>query len=482
MEDISNEVHHNQTYYGQQFPFYGVIRSLDGNEDVLAYAKQAAESAIILINGMKIHVDFTPSVIYPEGITVGFSNRAHDAIKSVSWKVSLVCDVLFELKHSYFNRQHEALEALPSNAIHRLLPSRRDSVGYHPSGRVLHRSCLELDDLGQMQALTGVLQQGNDPIIIAGPFGTGKTRVLARAAYEVILQHRDSTILICTHHQSSADTFIEYFQSLQRENRQFDRIKIVRICPFKYGSRISVKYPHYYRSVREASHDNPQVIVSTLGLSHHLKIKSITHIFIDEAAQTRETEAIIPLQHVGFNTKIVLAGDHCQVEETHNPNHYFLVCVLYQLPLSFQVGPDVLVLGEEARRHGLSTSLLERLHNHFTEMGQLSSVFSLLQNHRSHNGLLSLPSALFYRSTLQCNVPDSKAHPLAPFPLVFVCSSIEDISSANAVGTDEKEAETLVREVKRYVCQTWPEEWGERCEPPGQVCIMTPSATQVSYR
>ena len=139
----------------------------------------------------------------------------------------------------------------------------------------------------------------------------------------------------------------------------------------------------------------------------------------------------------------------------------------------------MLVLGEEARRHGLSTSLLERLHNHFTEMGQLSSVFSLLQNYRSHNSLLSLPSALFYRSTLQCNVPDAKAHPLAPFPLVFVCSSIEDISSANAVGTDEKEAETLVREVKRYVCKSWPEEWGKRCEPPGQVCIMTPSATQV---
>ena len=313
MEDISNEVRRNQTYYRQEFPFYGVITSLDGNDDVLAYAKQAAESAIILINGMKINVDFTPSVYSPEGITVGFSNRA------VSWKVSLVCDVLFELKHSYFNRQHEALEALPSNAIHRILPSTGDSVGYHPSRRVLHRSCLELDDLGQMQALTGVLQQGNDPIIIAGPFGTGKTRVLARAAYEVILQHRDSTILICTHHQSSADTFIEYFQSLQRENRQFDRIKIVRICPFKYGSRTRDNYPHYYRSVREASHDNPQVIVSTLGLSHHLKIKSITHIFIDEAAQTRETEAIIPLQHVGFNTKIVLAGDHCQVEATHNP-------------------------------------------------------------------------------------------------------------------------------------------------------------------
>ena len=149
--------------------------------------------------------------------------------------------------------------------------------------------------------------------------------------------------------------------------------------------------------------------------------------------------------------------------------------------LPFQVGPDVLVLGEEARKYGLSISLLERLHSHFTDTGQHSNMFSLLQNHRSHGGLLSLPSALFYKSTLQCNVPDTKAHPLAPFPLVFVCSSIESIPSTNAIGTDTEEAKALVREVKKYY-QSWPEEWGEMNESPGQVCIMTPSATQVKTK
>ena len=312
MEEI--EVQQNQTYK-QDFPFHGVIRSLDGNEDVLAYAKQAAESAIILINGMKIMVEFTTSVRYHEGITIRFSKKAYNAMKSISRRVSFECDVLFELKHSYFNRQHKALDALPSNAIRRILPSIGDSVSDHLNRvRVSNCNCLELDDSGQMQALTGVLQQGNDPIIIAGPFGTGRTRVLARAAYEVILQDRESTILICTHHQSSADTFIEYFQSLQDRYYHFKKIKIVRICTFDYRSRIRENYPYYFCGVKDASSENPQVIVSTLGLSHHLKIKGITHIFIDEAAQTRETEAIIPLQHVGFNTKIVLAGDHCQVK------------------------------------------------------------------------------------------------------------------------------------------------------------------------
>ena len=141
----------------------------------------------------------------------------------------------------------------------------------------------------------------------------------------------------------------------------------------------------------------------------------------------------------------------------------------------------MLVLGHEARKYGLSTSLLERLHKHYNDHGDTSHLFSLLQNYRSHSGLLMLPSSLFYRSTLQCNVSDSKAHPLAPFPLVFVCSCIENIPSANSTDTDEKEAKTLVDEVKRYIFGSWPEEWEERVHSPGEVCIMSPSANQVIY-
>ena len=129
------------------------------------------------------------------------------------------------------------------------------------------------------------------------------------------------------------------------------------------------------------------------------------------------------------------------------------------------------------RECGLSVSLLQRLHRHYHKYGKACS-FSLLQNYRSHSGLLMLPSSLFYRSTLQCNVPDSNAHPLAPFPLVFVCSSIDSTPSANAMDTDEEEAKILVDEVDKYV-KSWPDEWGEREHSQDRVCIMTPSANQV---
>ena len=293
---------------------YGTIYCQEGEEDALAYAKQAAESAFITIHGKRIKVDFAPGPGPSEGINIAFSREIYAVLGPISRQVTIDCYVEFDLKHSYFNRQHAALEALPWHVIQLLIPTKKVACDTQLSRKIKKCDCLELDDKGQMQALTGILQQGSDPLIIAGPFGTGKTRVLARAAYELIMQNRSRIILICTHHQSSADTFIEYFHSLQMENQAFNRIKIVRVQIRMYRSRTKDKYPKYYCSVGEALSRNAQVIVSTLGLSHHLKIKGyISHILIDEAAQTRETEAIIPLQHATIGTKVVLAGDHCQV-------------------------------------------------------------------------------------------------------------------------------------------------------------------------
>ena len=298
----------------QKYRCYGEISSVnDTDDDTLAYAKQAGEAAIIMFNGVKIKGDFVTSRKLSANIVVGFSQKAHASLKSLANVDIIECFVVFELKHSYFNHQHKALEALPNHVIQKIIPNERIRNSSIRSIKVPWCN-LELDKSGQMQALTGILQQGSDPvIIIAGPFGTGKTRVLARAAYELIKQDRRSTILICTHHQHSADTFIEHFQSIKEKNRQFRKIKIVRIQTSQYHSRVKMKYRQYYHSAKEVSLLAPQIIVSTLGLSRHLNIKNITHILIDEAAQTRETEAIIPLQHAEPQTKIVLAGDHCQV-------------------------------------------------------------------------------------------------------------------------------------------------------------------------
>ena len=289
--------------------YYGTIHSINDNDEALSYAKQASEAAYILINGKTIFVEFVAYGNYSntDGIAIGFNEKM--ATRSTS---HFECDVIFELKHSYFHRQHEALNVLQHHVISKLIPSGKKRSNYQMKPSFCSPS-LYLDNCGQMQALSAILKQDNDPVIIAGPFGTGKTRVLARATYELLMQDRHCFILICTHHQISADTFIEYFAKLQRENSYFSRVTIVRVATKYYHSRTQEMYPNYYCSPKCALSRKPQVIVCTLGLSHHLKTKGLTHIFIDEAAQTRETEAIIPLQHSEPTTKIVLAGDHFQV-------------------------------------------------------------------------------------------------------------------------------------------------------------------------
>jgi hypothetical protein len=68
-------------------------------------------------------------------------------------------------------------------------------------------------------------------------------------------------------------------------------------------------------------------------------------------------------------------------------------------------------------------------------------------------------------------------HPFAPFPLQFVCSSIDRLSNGSLQGKDEIEAQILLDQVKKYV-SAWPDHlWGQ--QKLETICILTPSADQV---
>ena len=129
------------------------------------------------------------------------------------------------------------------------------------------------------------------------------------------------------------------------------------------------------------------------------------------------------------------------------------------------------MLGENANE--LQISLLERLHNLY-DKAKLPRFVTLLTNYRCHNGILMLPSSLYYQSTLECRVPDDTAHNLAPFPLIFVCSDITQHNEKTS-GINEVEADALIAEVRRYFSK-WPTHWdkGDR------ICVMSSSADQVT--
>ena len=115
------------------------------------------------------------------------------------------------------------------------------------------------------------------------------------------------------------------------------------------------------------------------------------------------------------------------------------------------MGPQVRVLSEKARNNGLGESLLERIYN-ATDNSLTSS--TLLTNYRCHPSILMLASSLFYECTL---ISESRreAHPKAPYPLMFACTSLRQGNFRNCKPESEEEAKLLISKMLEYI-QSWP--------------------------
>ena len=133
------------------------------------------------------------------------------------------------------------------------------------------------------------------------------------------------------------------------------------------------------------------------------------------------------------------------------------------------------VLSELAQEYELGVSLLERLFNLYksTQSGSCmkNHTAPLLTNYRCHPSILAFTSSLFYQHTLLSR-SKSETHPLAPYPLVFTCSSI-DKNTCNLPAEDLHEARVLVEEVEKFASQ-WP-----RSNPKQKVCILASTRKQV---
>ena len=137
----------------------------------------------------------------------------------------------------------------------------------------------------------------------------------------------------------------------------------------------------------------------------------------------------------------------------------------------------MLVLGEEAQKNGLAVSLLERLHTLYRRLGKAAGhhCATLVTNFRCHGGILEL-AGMFYNPALRCIVPQSSAHPAAPYPLVFCCSSIDDKVQSIDSTVNEHEAEITLKLVAEFAKQ-WPDSWGR--VDLSKICVMSPTRSQV---
>lgn len=322
---------------------YGYLEGI--GEDRVAFVTQASEAAFIVSKKEDVkceikleilteNVEFSNENLYvalrENSVHLLSTVRHFPYIPKVKVILPRVC-IEFEVKHSYFNMLIKAVNRIQPKIINRILPNPKDffELINYQKDLLLQQlpSNIKIDD-DQLKALHMILScdKKSPPVVVNGSFGTGKTRLLALATCCVV-QHGKKTrspvkVLVCAHHQVSADHFIEeYFGNMFKKESNVELVRLISQSdkPSQWSNYKSVYIPFHIYNDKKAHQSHPTylVVVTTFDTAPELlkifKDDFFTHIFMDEGSQVTEPEAISPLCLAGLDTKIVIAGDPCQV-------------------------------------------------------------------------------------------------------------------------------------------------------------------------
>ncbi|XP_014642761.1 PREDICTED: helicase with zinc finger domain 2 [Ceratotherium simum simum] len=364
-------------------------------------------------------------------------------------EVSPVLEVQFQIDPLTFRLWHQAVDALPEERL--VVPDLLACTLPHPwpTPPALHGNRKQRLAVEFIAGSSPGGAQPIAPLLIYGPFGTGKTYTLAMASLEVIRQPH-TKVLICTHTNSAADIYIEehfhgYVSSghpeaaplrvmyTDRPPSQTDAATLQYCCLTE--DRRAFRLPTW------AELEQHRIVITTTSQARELRVPAgfFSHILIDEAAQMLECEALTPLRYASLSTRVVLAGDHMQVT-----------------PRLFSV----------ARAQAAGCTLLHRLFQHYQqqthEVAQRSRVV-FHENYRSTEAIISFVSRHFYVAKgnpirASGKVPRHPRH----YPLVFchVAGNPErDMSMTSWLNAAEV---AQVVEKVQEVYDTWPHCWGSR--------------------
>ena len=260
------------------YRFYAYIEGMSASQ--IAYAIQASSHAMITISGLP-QIEYKAKLlrcnydIADENLYIGLDVEKTDVFSHV-----LNVKVKFEVNHSYFDRLNTAVTKVSDDALKRIIPGQENfSESIDPRQILQEQYPKDLPDLdkNQLYGLQKMLfSPSSAPVLIPGTFGSGKTCLIAVASSEIFHDSKQNQkpgrVLICCHHQDSADIFMtEYFQKMLRNKSDIEVVRVtIRNCQekvkkAKYVSTIEFKET-FHTTYETKQH---LVIVTTFGGAFH---------------------------------------------------------------------------------------------------------------------------------------------------------------------------------------------------------------------
>ncbi|XP_063072287.1 3'-5' exoribonuclease HELZ2 [Engraulis encrasicolus] len=367
-------------------------------------------------------------------------------------------EVQFQLNRLSFLEMHKAIDLLPH--LNNVLPDFTKCCLPSHFTKYPH---LNGKQQAAMEFMLGDTdgQHGVAPLLIYGPFGTGKTFTLASAAKEVVCQ-KGGRVLICTHTNSSADIYVSrhFHQFVQNGCHDARPLRIKKSSGLNATDSITLKYclvsqdGQFIMLPRRSDLDSHRILITTTLwakklCSMNLPKDYFSHILIDEASQMLECEALVALGLAGPATRVVLAGDH------------------------MQMGPRLFSVNDDTRsEHTLLNRLFYYYQSQEKELASKSRII-FTENYRSNEDIVKFVSTHFYtgKSVAIRACGDVPPHP-KHYPLRFHHVRGECRLHAKSQSCyNWEETECVVKIVKDLYDQ-WPvQEWG--VEKKEAICILT---------
>ncbi|KAM5134766.1 3'-5' exoribonuclease HELZ2 [Mantella aurantiaca] len=375
---------------------------------------------------------------------------------SLQPETSVKLEIQFQLDRLPFCQYHEAIDRLLDVAL--VVPDLSKccvpkSEEQMPWGNRKQKIAISY--------ITGTVNEKQPvaPLVIYGPFGTGKTSTMAKAALQVIKQ-AGTRVLICTYNNSAADLYIEeHFHPYVisghpeatpiRVNYSKRHVNTTKAITLHYCI-LSEDRSSFAKPTKKLL-DKHRIVVTTAVTARDLDVPRghFTHILLDEAAQMMESVALIPLRLMNHRTRVVVAGDHMQ----ETPRFFHRTSV---------------------EEHTLLTRLFTYYQGKDCPAAKNSRIV-FHQNYRSVPAIISFVSRCFYvgrddaieACAIEQLEPPQGCQALTLFHVHGHCSA-EGNSWKNVL-----EAQQVVETVKD-VLQRWPEKWGK--VKGSKICVVSHGA------